>query len=138
MTFYDARYRQSAYLAAMETANATHYAPNSHEWWQILKKAETAEMERLCKEDQAEAQPKYSRLEDLGEYRPEDHGDWAAWKEWTGDFVGRAWSVAHFQPDDSTHTACGREIPTDFRFEHAHELDANSRRCKRCERALRG
>jgi hypothetical protein len=136
MRLYDARFRQLAYLAAKATADAAH-TPGSSEWWATLKTAETAEMERLVKADRAEAEAEAQRCaqEDGAE---EIVGDWGAWRTFTGDFVSTPWTVAHFQPEGSYKTACGREVPTDFNTEHAHESDADTRRCKRCCRALGG
>ncbi len=137
MRLYDLRFRQPAYLSAMETANATEHEPNSHEWWAVLKKAETAEMERLVLADRAKSE-ELARRYAVEDDTEEIDGEWAAWKTWTGHFVGRAWTVAHFQPTGSDKTACGRTIPTDYNVEHAHEGDAGTRRCKRCCRALGG
>tara|TARA_R110001592_G_scaffold40888_2_gene134005 strand:- start:1458 stop:1883 length:426 start_codon:yes stop_codon:yes gene_type:complete len=134
---YDARFRQPAYLEAKTIADATGHAPGSSEWWATLKTAEAAEMDRLVLADRAESE-ELARRYAVEDETEEITGEWAAWKTYTGDFVSTPWTVAHFQPTGSDKTVCGRGIPTDFNVEHAHESDANSRRCKRCCRALGG
>tara|TARA_Y100000114_G_scaffold120768_1_gene115793 strand:- start:524 stop:961 length:438 start_codon:yes stop_codon:yes gene_type:complete len=142
MRLYDARFREAAYENGMAAANATSHAPNSHEWWDVLKAEEKATMERLVLANrEAKAAEQRSLSEMTAYYRRIDgdcavDGDWGSWRTFKADMSPTRWTLAHFQDEGSNLTACGRDVPTAFEFEHANEIDSGSRRCKHCERAL--